>query len=210
LSFFDKLKIKVIIMKKQKALDLLRPLLNKPYFTAKEVRKLGISIATIHHYIKLGAIKFVRRGVYQNAKSENSSWQWTDLIEATLGVSGGIICLVSALAIYELTDEIPRQHWIAVSNSTSVTKSRSIRYVRMRNMKLGSITINLEGVEVPIFDQERTIVDSFRLLSKEIAIKALKFGLSKKGSQRLNLIKLQDYAKSLRVDITDFLLTATT
>ena len=197
-------------MKKVLVIDILKPLLSKPYFTAKEVRQLGVSIHSLHHYVKAGLIKVIRRGVYQYVHTENSTWQWVDLIEAALGVPKGIICLVSALAIYEITDEIPRQHWIAVSNSTNVKQSREIRYVRLRNMKLGSTMICLEGVEVPIFDQERTILDAFRLLSKEVAIKALKYALAKKGEQKLDLIKLKKYSKALRIDISDFLLMATT
>jgi len=106
-------------MKKQTVLDVLQPLLSKPYFTSKEVLDLGIGIAALHHYIKKGVIKRIRRGVYQSFSCRNMTFQWRDLIEAILSVSGGVICLVSALAVYGLTEEIPRQHWIAVNNSTS-------------------------------------------------------------------------------------------
>jgi hypothetical protein len=38
--------------------------------------------------------------------------------------------------------------------------------------------MELEGVLVPIFDRERKIIDAFRLLSPETAIKALKMALT--------------------------------
>lgn len=41
-------------------------------------------------------------------------------------------------------------------------------------MELGKIEIELEGSVVSIFDRELTIIDAFRLLNREIAIKALK------------------------------------
>lgn len=41
---------------------------------------------------------------------------------------------------------------------------------------------------MPIFGRERTIIDSFRLLSQETAIKALKMALSSKSGVRLDLI----------------------
>ncbi len=197
-------------MKKAPTLDALQPLLKKPYFTSKEVRALGIKVATIHHYIKKGTIKRIRRGVYQSSTSKNPTFQWRDLIEAVISVSGGVVCLVSALAVYDLTEEMPRQHWIAVSNSTSIKKSKEIKFTRLRNMDLGVTKIDLEGVTVAIFDRERTIIDSFRLLSRETAIKALKMGVLQKGSKKINLLKLQDYAEKLRVDITDFLMMVTT
>lgn len=62
---------------------------------------------------------------------------------------------------------------------------------------------------IPIFDRERTIVDSFRLLSRETAIKALKAAITQGGKNRLNLIKLEAYAKQLRFDITPYLLSVT-
>jgi hypothetical protein len=66
------------------------------------------------------------------------------------------------------------------------------------------------GSSVPIFDKERTIVDAFHLLSREMAIKALKMDLTQSSDQKLDLIKLQAYAKTLRVNIDPYLITATT
>lgn len=210
LSVFVKLSGKRGKMRNPLILDILQPLLNKSYFTSKEARALGITIAALHHYIKKGTIKRIRRGVYQSSICENQTFQWRDLIEAVLSVSGGAVCLISALAIYELTEEMPRQHWIAVSNSTSIKRNSEIKFTRLRNMNLGVTKIVLEGVSVPIFDRERTIIDSFRLLSRETAIKALKMGVSQKGTKKIDLLKLQEYAEKLRVDITDFLMMVTT
>ncbi len=70
--------------------------------------------------------------------------------------------------------------------------------VRMRNMTLGVEEIELSGMRVLIFDIERTIVDSFRLLDYETAVKALKLYIQgTKG--RPNLDKLITYARELRV-----------
>ena len=48
-------------------------------------------------------------------------------------------------------------------------------------MQLGRTEVELEGSKIPIFDRERTIVDAFRLLSRETAIKALKAAIAKGG-----------------------------
>jgi hypothetical protein len=48
---------------------------------------------------------------------------------------------------------------------------------------------------VNIFDRERTIVDAFRYLSKEIAIKALKMAVKNLSDKKLDIKKLQRYAK---------------
>ena len=86
----------------------------------------------------------------------------------------GVVCLISALGIYELGDQIPREYWIAVPHSSRAPRRERSRIVRMRNTTLGRTSIKLGDVKVQIFDRERTIIDSFRYLDKEIAIKALK------------------------------------
>lgn len=80
----------------------------------------------------------------------------------------------------------------------------------MRNFDLGKTTAKIGVVTFPIFDRERTIVDSFRFLSRETAIKTLKAALKKKGSGKINFGRLQEYAKKLRVDIEPYLLAVTT
>jgi len=167
--------------------------------------------AVLSHYVKTGKLKRIGRGLYQGADYENRFLaRWNDLAEAVYSIPGGVICLTSALAIYDLTEEIPRQHWIGIRHGTSARSTRQIKIVRFRNLELGKTKIELEGVSFPIFDRERTIVDAFRLLSRETAIKALKAAIAKGGKNRLDFVKLEAYAKKLRFDITPFLMTVTT
>jgi hypothetical protein len=79
----------------------------------------------------------------------------------------------------------------------------------MRNLELGSCEIMLGEFSVHIFDRERCIVDSFRYLDQEIAIKALKRYLQG-GEHKPDLKKLQSYAKKLRVNLTPYILAYTT
>ena len=199
-------------MKKQVRLDSIQALLTKPSFTVVEAKNLGVSPAHLAYYIKKGHVKRLSRGIYQGANYQGTleSFRWDDLIEAVNSVPNGVICLISALAVYEITEEIPRQHWIAVSHGTTINRASSVKVVRLRNMELGKIQFDIGGVKIPIFDRERTIIDSFRLLSRETAIKALKISLAKKNSERLDLRKLQSYAKKLRFNIDPYLITATT
>jgi predicted transcriptional regulator of viral defense system len=190
----------------------LQDLLRKSLFTSREARSLGIHPANLSYYVKTGQLKRISRGVYQCTayNQEVASIRWGDLIEAVYSIQGGVICLTSALAIYDLTEEIPRQHWIAINHGTSSGAKDQVKIVRFRNMRLGRTQIELDGIMVPIFDRERTIIDAFRLLSRETAIKALKLALSLPKDKKIDLIKLQAYAKKLRVNIAPYLITATT
>lgn len=198
-------------MRNPEALKMIHQLLLRPSFSAAEAKELGVSAALLGYYVKTGKIRRLRRGIYQGVDYQGSpeSFRWEDLIDAVRLFPGGVICLISALAVYEITDEIPRQHWIAVSHGTSF-EGKGLKVVRFRNMDLGQTTIDLGGVPVPIFDRERTIIDAFRLLSQETAIKALKMAVSHKSTVRLDLRKLQAYAKELRFNIAPYLLSVTT
>lgn len=200
-------------MKRPNALKAIEKLLTRPSFSAVEAKELGVSAALLAYYVKRGWIRRLSRGIYQgieyHASSEN--FRWEDLIDSINSVPSGVICLISALAIYEITDEIPRQHWVAVPHGTSIDRGPSVKIVRFRNMDLGKTQVDLGGVQVPIFDRERTIIDAFRLLSRETAIKALKMALaSSEREHRIDLRKIQAYAKKLRFNITPYIITATT
>lgn len=198
-------------MKPKACLLAIAPLLAKPYFTSSQARAMGVSSAVLGYYVKTGQLRRICRGVYQGVNCRHPiSFRWNDLIQAVYSIPGGVVCLISALAIYDLTEEIPRQHWIGIRHGTSAKSSRQIKISRFRNLRLGKTEIELDGISVPIFDRERTIVDAFRLLSREIAIKALKAALSKSGKNRLDLVKLEAYAKKLRFDIAPYLLSMTT
>ncbi len=198
-------------MRPQACLQLLVPLLNQPSFTSKEAKALGVPAAVLSHYVKAGKLKRIRRGVYQAIDYQNpEAFRWLDLIEAVHSINGGVVCLISALAVYDLTEEIPRQHWIGIRHGTSARSSRQIKVVRFRDLDLGKVEIELEGARIPIFDRERTIIDAFRLLSRETAIKALKTASAKGGKNRIDLIKLEAYAKKLHFDISPYLMSITT
>ncbi len=196
-------------MKQKTCLKAITPLLKQPFFTAEQARSLGVSAAALCHYVKTGALKRARRGVYQGINVP-TSFLWEDLIQAVYSMPGSVVCLISALALYNLSEELPRQHWIGIRHGTSAKVGSQIKLVRFRNVKLGKTEIKVEGILIPIFDRERTIVDAFRLLSKETAIKALKAALVQRGKNKLDLVKLEEYAKQLRFDITPYLLSVTT
>src|SRR5262245_9977220 len=127
-------------MRPKACLRLLSPLLNQPSFTSKEARMIGIPAAVLSYYVKVGKLKRIRRGVYQAIDYLNhESSRWVDLIEAVHSINGGVVCLISALAVYDLTEEIPRQHWIGIRHGTSARSSRQIKIVRFRDLDLGKI-----------------------------------------------------------------------
>ena len=197
-------------MKPKHALEKLKPLLLTPCFTSKEARLHGVSSSTLAYYVKQKELTRIGHGVYRGANAPVSDdFRWEDLVEAIQRVKGGVVCLTSALSLYHLTDEMPSQHWIAIRNETFHHAMANTKVIRMRNLTLGKTTIKIGSITLPIFDRERTIVDAFRYLGRETALKALKIALTKRGFEKINIEKIREYAKKLRVKIEPFLIAMT-
>lgn len=197
-------------MKPKNALEKLKSLLRAPSFTSREAHLRGVSSATLAYYVKQNELRRIGHGVYRGACAPVADdFRWDDLVEAMQRVKGGVICLTSALSLYHLTEEMPSQHWIAIRNDTLHRAMPTTKVIRMRNLTLGKTTIKVGNIVLPIFDRERTLVDAFRYLGKETALKALKVALTKKGIEKINLEKIRRYAKTLRVKIQPFLMVMT-
>lgn len=189
----------------------IRIFIETPVFTAAEARAAGIPARMLAHFCKKGVIERVTRGVYKGSEAKiEIDFQWEDLALMAMGIPNGVICLISALCYYGLTDQIMRQFWIAIPHASKSPQRPKARIIRMRNIELGQTEIQLGTTRLKIFDKERTVVDSFRYLSKEIAIKALQAYLRQTNSAKLDLNKLLKYAKVLRVDIHPFIMALTT
>src|SRR3984885_5276703 len=182
-----------------------------PVFTASEARAAGIPSRMLAHFCKKGVIERVTRGVYKGSQAKiEIDFQWEDLALVAMSISNGVICLISALCYYGLTDQIMRQFWIAIPHATKSPQRPKTRIIRMRNIELGQTEIQMGSSRLKIFDKERTVIDSFRYLSQEVAIKALQTYLRQRGVDKPNLDKLMKYAKSLRVNIHPFIMALTT
>ena len=194
-------------MKHSKYNRLLKPLLKKPFFTIAEAKKHEIPRSLLAYYAKIGILERVCQGIYRSSKYETQvDFEWENLAINAATMPQGVICLISALCYHDLTDQIMREAWIAVPHKVGALKRSHVRLVRMRNLKLGKTTIKMGEFKVCIFDRERCIVDAFRYLSKEIALKSLQTYLHSKD-HKPQPKKLSAYAKRLRVNLTPYILS---
>lgn len=177
----------------------------KAVFSSAEGREAGIPPRMLAYFCQKGEIEKVGHGMYKIKNLDfDSAFEWEDLAITALSITSGVICLISALCYYDLTDEIMREFWIAVPHATTSPSRENARIIRMRNMTFGQITVKIGSWQIKIFDRERTIVDSFRYLDKETALKALQAYL-KAGKEKPDIDKLLRYAKKLRVDLTPYI-----
>jgi predicted transcriptional regulator of viral defense system len=193
-------------MIRSKYLEAFKALSRKVVFSSAEGREEGIPPRMLAYFCKKGQIEKVHRGMYKIKNLDfGSAFEWEDLAVTALSIPNGVICLVSALCYYGLTDEIMREFWIAIPHATTSPSRENARIVRMRNISFGQTTVKIGSRKIKIFDQERTIVDTFRYLDKETALKALQAYLKTNKERKPDIDKLLRYAKKLRVDLTPYI-----
>lgn len=161
-------------MRQSKYLKQLEPFHRVPFFTAEEAEREDIPRHALAYLVKKGALEKIYPGAYRFSDYEPEvEFQWENLALVATSIPDGVICLISALCYYDLTDQVMREIWIAIPHESYPPKRPNTRIVRMRNIDLGKIRISLGEHNVQIFDRERCVVDAFRYLSKEIAIKSI-------------------------------------
>ena len=181
-----------------------------PFFTTEEAEYQGIPRHALVYLEERGDLEKVYPGAYRFVGYQPEvDFQWENLGLIASSVPEGVICLIAALVFYDLTDQVMREVWLAVPHKMHPPKRPSTRIVRMHNIDLGKTEITLGEYHVQIFDRERCIIDAFRYLSKEIAIKALQ-KYFQSTTARPDPKKLGIYAKILRVNITPYILAYTT
>lgn len=198
-------------MKSSKYDPIIARLAERAVFTAEEARETGIPPRMLAHFCNKGLIERISRGVYKGTAAKiDIDFRWEDLALVAMSIPNGVICLISALCYYGLTDQIMREFWIAVPHTSKSPKRPKTHIVRMRNIELGQTEFTLGANHLKIFDRERTVVDTFRHLNHEIALKALQAYLKQREPSRPNLDKLLKHAKILRVNIYPYIMALTT
>jgi len=147
-----------------------------------ELRAEGVTAATMSRMERDGEVLRLARGLYQLPDAPLDAHH--SLAEAAKRLPKGVVCLVSALAFHELTDQMPRHVWMAIGHKDWAPKMDGVpvRLVRFADRLLAdSVEIHtVEGVPVKVFGVAKTIADCFRYRSKiglSVAIEGLQEAL---------------------------------
>ncbi len=140
---------------------------------------------TLARLVREDAVVRPARGLYQ--LPDRAIEADHTLAEAAFLVPKGIICLTSALQYHELTLQMPAAVWMAIERTAWRPKIDypAIRFVRFSGDSLtdGVVHHAIEGIEVPITEPARTIVDCFRYRAKiglDVAMEGLREGLRRR------------------------------
>jgi predicted transcriptional regulator of viral defense system len=152
-----------------------------------ELRAEGVTAATMSRMERDGEVLRLARGLYQLPDAPLDAHH--SLAEAAKRVPKGVVCLVSALAFHQLTDQLPRQVWIAIGQKDWAPKADGapVRLVRFTDRLLteGVESHTVEGVPIKVFGVAKTIADCFRYRNKiglSVAIEGLQEALRQRKS----------------------------
>ena len=109
------------------------------------------------------------------------------LAEVSKRIPDGVICLVSALAYHDLTDQMPRQVWVAIGAKDWAPKVEypKVRIVRLREpyFGYGIERHTIAGVGVAIYSVAKSLADAFRnarLVDRSVAIESLRSAIEQR------------------------------
>lgn len=163
--------------------------------TREESAAFGVNDMMLSRLVTRGELHRVEAGIY----ARDLAWLTDPLqkyIVACTRYPDAVICGVSALTYYDLTDEEERKTWIALPAPRIIhhPRYRVIRPVGLA-YTLGVTKHRFGKRVVRIYDCEKAVVDAFKYLTEEVAFKALKSYLKRKDR---HVAKLCDYARRLR------------
>ena len=152
------------------------------FFRPSQLEQLGIPYHKLRQLEAQKAVERVGRGLYRLADAELT--ERYSVASVCARVPNAIVCLLSALQVYEIGTQLPHQVWIAIPHKARPPRlgGTEIRLVRFSGAALtyGVQETKFEDVPARITSPARTIVDCFRferLIGREAALEALQDAL---------------------------------
>jgi len=169
---------------------------------ARDFTAAGIPLTYLKRLTDAGELVRLGRGLYQDPERVGEDIAH-NLAEAARLAPNGVVSLVSALRHHELTTQLPHAVWMTIPHKARTPKADGLPLEIVRAtgevLTAGVEHVQVEGVDVPIYNVAKTIADCFkhrRHIGEDVAIEALRDAL------RLRKTTLSDimlYAKIDRV-----------
>lgn len=166
-------------MKKTKKQTILKQFKKKQFLRPRDLDALNISREYLNKLYTEGVLDRPSRGLYVLPDSEPSEHR--TIVEACKLIPKGIVCLLTALRIHELTTQSPFEVWMAIGEKARRPKIDypPLRIVRHSGQSLlyGIETRKVEGIKVSVYSPAKTVADCFKYRNKiglDVAIEALR------------------------------------
>ncbi|MGB9341899.1 type IV toxin-antitoxin system AbiEi family antitoxin domain-containing protein [Trichococcus sp.] len=165
-----------------------------------ELKALGLNSRQIKKLVEEGELSKIKQGYYELADEVTPE----EIIIARL-FPNAIIFLESALLHYNYTDRIPTAWQIAVDRNSEKSQYDIAYpllqpfYQEPKFLSIGVTTFEVQGVEVKIFDRDRTICDLLRYekkIEREVFSNAVMRNVK---DPKKNVRNLFEYAEALNI-----------
>lgn len=172
------------------------PLDRSKAFRAAEARAAGINSHALRRMVGTGELIQLSRGLYMPVEADGDP----DLLEIVTRAPCATLCLTSALARYELIDDIPAAHDLALPRGGHRPNLRAPARWHAFNEDTFEIERGTEaiagapaGATIAIYSPARCIVDAFRMRNVagyETGIDALREWLTGRGNHPAELLRI--------------------
>lgn len=175
---------------------------HKGILRTSQANQQGIASVTLSAMVKAGLLVKEGRGLYRLAELPPLSNP--DLVQVALRVPKGVICLISALAFHNLSTQIPYRVYLALPKAVKKPRIEyppiDVVWLSPRVYDAGIEQHIIDGVNVQIYNREKTVADCFKFRNKigqDVALEALKEYLGEPGPK---IDELLHFARIDRVE----------
>jgi predicted transcriptional regulator of viral defense system len=174
---------------------------HKGYARLRDVRNAMVHPREMTQAVLDGEVEKIKSGLY---KLVDYNWDENNsMIDVCQANKNSVVCLLSALAYYELTTFNPSEITVAVPNNTPKFELDyppiHVYYFSDNFYPIGIDELKLKHGIIKIYNKEKTICDMFRYRKKvgeDLALEGLKNYLQLKEA---NINKLLEYAEKCKV-----------
>ncbi len=162
-------------------------------FTRANATSQGVSNRRLYAWRDEGLVEVLGRGLFMKEGTVGDP----DLTEIAVRAPGATLCLGSALARHNLTDQIPETIHVAIERSrrppkcaVPVTWHRFDETTYRVDREEFAVT---EGYTLGLYGPTRSVIDTFRLRhiqGQDIAIESLRHWLMRRGNQPSALLAM--------------------
>lgn len=162
----------------------------------------GVHPRTLYAMRDAGVLEQLSRGLFRLA--DLPPLGHPDLVPVAIRVPDGVLCLLSALSLHDLTTQIPHEVYLALPRGADKPRLKHpplrLFWFTGPAYSEGVETRTLDGVRVRVYGAAKTVADCFKYRSKiglDVAVEALRRFLRRRGAKADDLLP---YARICRVE----------
>jgi predicted transcriptional regulator of viral defense system len=145
----------------------------------REFEQAGLPRAAVQRLARAGELERIGRGLYALPGREVGESE--ALVQVAKRVPEGVVCLLTALRVHDLTDQNPSKVWLAIDRKARQPQldwpPLEVVWWSRRVLSFGITKKTIDGVEVRVTSPAKTVADCLKYRNKigtDVAVQALR------------------------------------